>query len=90
MPETPDAVLRLRVAGTTRPGRGRDITLGGTGTVALTEIRHTQRRLVRRSDGENKFGEYCGELVWVDDDAEFVVTAAEVLHEGVSDADHTG
>lgn len=41
-----------------------------------------------RSDGEGKFGEGCWEpMSGVDVKAEFVVAAAEVLHEGVPGAD---
>jgi hypothetical protein len=42
-----------------------------------------------RLDGEGEFGEGCWEPVARVDVAEFVVAAAEILHECVSDADHS-
>lgn len=42
-----------------------------------------------RLDGEDEFGEGCWEPVARVDVAEFVVATAEILHECVSDADHS-
>ena len=48
-------------------------------------------RVVPRSDGEGEFGEGDREpMLWVLINAEFVVATSEVLHEGVSGADHSG
>jgi hypothetical protein len=47
-------------------------------------------RVVPRSDGEGEFGEGDREpMLWVLIYAEFVVATSEVLHEGVSGADHS-
>jgi hypothetical protein len=44
-----------------------------------------------RLDDESEFGEGRREPIpWVDIHAEFVMSAADVLHEGVSDANHAG
>jgi hypothetical protein len=66
---------------------------GAAGVVAL--LRNGGRsgldRVVPRSDGEGEFGEGDREpMLWVLIYAEFVVATSEVLHEGVSGADHSG
>ena len=49
-----------------------------------------RRRPVCCSDGEREFGEGRGEAVsGIDIEAEFVVAAADVLHEGMPRSDHS-
>ena len=85
---TPFDLMQQSLLGHPRPGG----VLGEAERLCCIDGRQDGLGLWRRgSDGVGEFSEDCRELMPpIDIDAEFVVTAAQVLHKRVSRADHAG